>query len=154
MKKKISVILKKDLIYLGLRDSIVNVSSGYAFNYLIPYNFAYLATNKTLKHHKMFADAKQKKLDQINTRLQLINQKLNKINKFSIKKKVGKNNQIFGSVSDKDIISYLFYLTEEKLDKKNLSIPDIKTSGVYDLNINILNNIIISIKLQILPLFI
>nr|YP_009732038.1 50S ribosomal protein L9 [Gracilaria edulis]QHS70556.1 50S ribosomal protein L9 [Gracilaria edulis]UAD85689.1 ribosomal protein L9 [Gracilaria edulis] len=154
MKKKISVILKKDLVHLGSSGSIVNVSSGYAFNYLIPYNFAYLATNKTLKHHKMFADVKQKKLDQINTRLQLINQKLSKINHFSIKKKVGKNNQIFGSVSDKDIISYLFYLTEEKLDKKNISIPDIKILGIYDLNISILNNIIITIRLRILPLFI
>nr|YP_010199079.1 ribosomal protein L9 [Hydropuntia urvillei]UAD88528.1 ribosomal protein L9 [Hydropuntia urvillei] len=154
MKKKISVILKKNLVNLGSIGSIVQVNSGYAFNYLIPYDFAYLATVKKIKHHKMFLDLKQKKLDAVYNRLKLINQKLSKINKISIKKKVGNNNQIFGSVSDKDIILKLLYLTSEKLNKKHLSIPNVKTIGIYNVNVNIIDDSIITIKLQVLPLFI
>nr|YP_009510940.1 ribosomal protein L9 [Gracilaria gracilis]AXI96613.1 ribosomal protein L9 [Gracilaria gracilis] len=154
MRKKITVILKKNLANLGQVGTIVNVSSGYAFNYLIPYDFAHLATNGRLKHHKMLLNIKQKKLDNIKDKLQIITQKLNKIAKISIKKKVGNTNQIFGSVSDKEIISNLLYFTGEKLEKKNFYIPNIKKIGIYNLDIMLTKDIKVSIKLQILPVLI
>nr|UAD87294.1 ribosomal protein L9 [Gracilaria pacifica] len=154
MKKKITVILKKNLVNLGPVGTIVNVSSGYAFNYLIPYDFAYLATDGRLKHYKMLLNIKQKKLDEIKGKLQIITQKINKITKISIKKKVGNTDQIFGSVSDKEIISNLLYFTGERLEKKNFYIPNIKKIGIYNLDIILTKDIKVSIKLQILPAFI
>nr|YP_010196456.1 ribosomal protein L9 [Gracilaria cearensis]UAD83853.1 ribosomal protein L9 [Gracilaria cearensis] len=154
MKKKITVILKKNLVNLGSEGSIVKVSSGYAFNYLIPYDFAYLATTGRLKHCNMFLNIKQRKLNEIKGKFQIVTQKLNKIAKISVKKKVGNTNQIFGSISDKEIISNILYLTGEKLDKKNLYIPNIKKIGVYNLDIILTNEMKICIKLQVLPAFI
>nr|YP_010198294.1 ribosomal protein L9 [Gracilaria ornata]UAD86710.1 ribosomal protein L9 [Gracilaria ornata] len=154
MKKKITVILKKNLVNLGSVGNIVKVSSGYAFNYLIPYGFAYLATAGRLKHYKMFLDIKQKKLNEIKGKFQILAQKLNQIAKISVKKKVGNTNQIFGSISDKEIISNILYLTGEKLDKKNLYIPNIKKIGVYNLDIILTNEMRICIKLQVFPAFI
>nr|YP_009510531.1 ribosomal protein L9 [Gracilaria caudata]AXI96204.1 ribosomal protein L9 [Gracilaria caudata] len=154
MKKKITVILKKNLVNLGSVSSIVKVSSGYAFNYLIPYGFAQLATVGRVKHHKMFINIKQKKLEEIQGKLQIITQKLNKVTKISVKKKFGNNNQIFGSVSDKEIILNLFHITGEQLDKKNLYFPNIKKVGIYDLDIILASDIKVGIKLQILPAFI
>nr|YP_010195632.1 ribosomal protein L9 [Gracilaria baiana]UAD83029.1 ribosomal protein L9 [Gracilaria baiana] len=153
MKKKITVILKKHLVNLGSVGSIVKVSSGYAFNYLIPYDFAYLATAGRLKHYKMFSSIKQRKLDEIKGKFQAIAQKLNKIAKISVKKKVGNTNQIFGSISDKEIISKILYITGEKLDKKNLYIPNIKKIGIYNLDIILTNEMRICIKLQVFPAF-
>nr|YP_010196867.1 ribosomal protein L9 [Gracilaria cliftonii]UAD84671.1 ribosomal protein L9 [Gracilaria cliftonii] len=154
MKKKITVILKKNLVNLGSVGSIVKVSSGYAFNYLIPYNFAQLATVGRVRHYNMFLSIKQKKLNEIQSKLQIISQKLNKITKISVKKKIGNNNQIFGSVSDKEIILNLFDITGEKLDKKHLYFPDIKKIGIYNLDITLASDIKLNIKLQILPAFI
>nr|UAD87906.1 ribosomal protein L9 [Gracilaria textorii] len=154
MKKKITVILKKNLVNLGSAGSIVKVSCGYAFNYLIPCNFADLATTGRLKHYKMFLNIKQKKLNEIKGKFQILAQKLNKIAKISVKKKVGNTNQIFGSISDKEIISNILYLTGEKLDKKNLYIPNIKQIGIYSLDIILTNEMRIRIKLQVFPAFI
>nr|YP_009509372.1 ribosomal protein L9 [Gracilaria vermiculophylla]AXI97022.1 ribosomal protein L9 [Gracilaria vermiculophylla]QXU75225.1 ribosomal protein L9 [Gracilaria vermiculophylla]WDZ67989.1 ribosomal protein L9 [Gracilaria vermiculophylla] len=154
MKKKITVILKKNLVSLGSVGSIVQVSSGYAFNYLIPYNFAQLPTKGKLKHYKMFSDLKQQKLDEIHVKLQVLSKKLGQISKISLKKKVGNNNQIFGSVSDKEIIANLFFVIGEKLEKKNINLPNIKTLGIYNFDILLAKNIQIDIKLQILPAFI
>nr|YP_010198880.1 ribosomal protein L9 [Gracilaria tikvahiae]UAD88113.1 ribosomal protein L9 [Gracilaria tikvahiae]UAD88316.1 ribosomal protein L9 [Gracilaria tikvahiae] len=154
MKKKITVILKKNLVNLGSVGSIVKVSCGYAFNYLIPCDFADLATTGRLKHYKMFLNIKQKKLNEIKGKFQILAQKLNKIAKISVKKKVGNTNQIFGSISDKEVISNILYLTGEKLDKKNLYIPNIKKIGIYSLDIILTNEMRIRIKLQVLPAFI
>nr|YP_009732240.1 50S ribosomal protein L9 [Gracilaria spinulosa]QHS70760.1 50S ribosomal protein L9 [Gracilaria spinulosa] len=154
MKKKITVILKKNLVNLGSVGNIVKVSSGYAFNYLIPYNFAYLATTGRLKHYKMFLNIKQQKLNEIKGKFQILAQKLNQIAKISVKKKVGNTNQIFGSISDKEIISNILYLTGEKLDKKNLYMPTIKKIGVYNLDIILMNQMRVSLKLQVFPAFI
>nr|YP_063551.1 ribosomal protein L9 [Gracilaria tenuistipitata var. liui]Q6B909.1 RecName: Full=Large ribosomal subunit protein bL9c; AltName: Full=50S ribosomal protein L9, chloroplastic [Gracilaria tenuistipitata var. liui]AAT79626.1 50S ribosomal protein L9 [Gracilaria tenuistipitata var. liui] len=153
MKNKITVILKKNLANLGSIGTVVKVSSGYAFNYLIPRDFAQLATQGSLKHHKMFLDMKQQKLDEIQDKLQASAQKFNKISKISVKKKVGNNNQIFGSVNDKEIISKLFSITGEKLEKKNIYLPNIKALGIYNLNIIFTSDIQVSMKLQILPFF-
>nr|UAD84261.1 ribosomal protein L9 [Gracilaria changii] len=154
MKKKITVILKRNLANLGSVGSIVKVSSGYAFNYLIPFDFAQLVTTGTLKHHNMFLNIKQKKLDEFRSKLEIVIQKLNKIAKITVKKKVGNNNQIFGSVSDKEILLILFDITGEKLDKKNLYFPNVKKIGIYNLSIVLTNNVKVDIKLQVLPVFI
>nr|YP_009398555.1 ribosomal protein L9 [Lophocladia kuetzingii]ARW67741.1 ribosomal protein L9 [Lophocladia kuetzingii] len=61
MKKKINVIITKDKYQQAKKGSIVKVSSGYAFNYLIPNQIAELATKGRIKHTKMFEDIKQKK---------------------------------------------------------------------------------------------
>nr|YP_009019559.1 50S ribosomal protein L9 [Gracilaria salicornia]AHH24527.1 50S ribosomal protein L9 [Gracilaria salicornia]UAD87701.1 ribosomal protein L9 [Gracilaria salicornia] len=154
MKKKIKIILKKNLANLGSVGSIVQVNSGYAFNYLIPYNFATLATTGRLKHYKMFLNIKQNKLKEIQRKLQVVTEKLNKVAKISIKKKVGNTNHIFGRVSDKEIISNLLYFTGERFDKKNLQIPFIKEIGIYSLDIKLANELKLHIKLQILPVFV
>nr|YP_009346765.1 50S ribosomal protein L9 [Gracilaria firma]APR74300.1 50S ribosomal protein L9 [Gracilaria firma] len=154
MKKKITVILKRNLVNLGSVGSIVKVSSGYAFNYLIPFNFAQLATIGTLKHYSMFLNIKQKKLYEFKSKLEIVIQKLNKVAKITVKKKVGNNNQIFGSVSDREIFLILFNITGEKLDKKNLYFPNIKKIGIYNLSIVLTNDVKVDMKLQVLPVFI
>ena len=48
----IQVILTKNLKNLGTPGSLVNVKSGYARNYLIPFGFALLATKNNLENAK------------------------------------------------------------------------------------------------------
>ena len=43
------VILREDVVHLGSAGTIVNVSNGFARNYLIPRNFAIPATSNNLK---------------------------------------------------------------------------------------------------------
>nr|YP_009511349.1 ribosomal protein L9 [Gracilariopsis longissima]AXI97226.1 ribosomal protein L9 [Gracilariopsis longissima]UAD89142.1 ribosomal protein L9 [Gracilariopsis longissima] len=154
MKKKTTVILKKNFVNLGQMGNIVKVNLGYALNYLIPNNIAEIATIGKLRHYEMFLDIKNKKLNEIDNKMKVIQQKLNQITKISLKKKSGSNSQIFGSVSDKDIILSILYCTQEKLDKKNIYLPSIKKLGIYNINIILSSDIKVQLKLQILPMYI
>nr|UAD88937.1 ribosomal protein L9 [Gracilariopsis chorda] len=154
MKKKTTVILKKNFVNLGQIGNIVKVNSGYALNYLVPNNIAEIATASKLRHYKMFLDIQKKKLDEIENRMKIIQQKLKQITKISLKKKSGSNSQIFGSVSDKEIISNILYYTQEKLDKKNIYLPSIKKLGIYNIDIILSGDIKVQLKLQILPMYI
>nr|AJO68386.1 ribosomal protein L9 [Gracilariopsis lemaneiformis] len=172
MKKKTTVILKKNFVNLGQIGNIVKVNSGYALNYLVPNNIAEIATASKLRHYlvpnniaeiatasklrhyKMFLDIQKKKLDEIENKMKIIQQKLKQITKISLKKKSGSNSQIFGSVSDKEIISNILYYTQEKLDKKNIYLPSIKKLGIYNIDIILSGDIKVQLKLQILPMYI
>ena len=61
------VILKKDVQNLGEQGELVTVKDGYARNYLLPQNFAEIATKGALQnreHNLARIQAKQEKLHQ------------------------------------------------------------------------------------------
>ncbi len=70
---------------------------------------------------------------------------------FSLKRKISEHNNIFGSVTEKDIIQMLREMTGITLEKSQIEIPEIKTTGVYDIRIILLENLIVEIRLHILP---
>lgn len=151
MKKNTTIIIKNTHNKLGQQGSIMKVTAGYAFNYLIPNNIAELATKGKLKHNKMLESIKNKKLAEAKIDASKIQKEFEKISKISINKTIGENQQIFGRINEKDIINKIFNYTGKKLEKKQIFIPDIKKLGIYEINIQIFNHINIHIKLQVLP---
>lgn len=151
MKKNTTVIIKQNNSKLGDRGNIIKITHGYAFNYLIPNNLVELATKGKLKHAQMLKKIKTQRLEELEIQAKSIKENLEQISKISIKKKVGENQQIFGSVNEKEIITAIFNFTGQKLEKKQIYIPDIKKIGIYSIQIHILYDISVTIKLQILP---
>nr|QCI07406.1 ribosomal protein L9 [Leiomenia cribrosa] len=151
MKRKTKVIIKQNINKLGKKGDIINVARGYAFNYLIPNHFAELATVGKLKHLKMFEKIKNIKLEAEKIEAKNMQKNLEKISKISIKKKVGDNQQIFGSVNEKEIIKQINNYTGYELEKKQINIPNIKSIGIYTIKIDLFNNIFTNLKLQVLP---
>lgn len=151
MKKSITVIIKKKNLNQDPTKAIKKVALGYAFNYLIPNQIAEIATEGKIKHLKMIFDtlSKEKKLN-YNNNLK-IKQNLEKITICHIRKTCSQNKQIFGSISEQDIIQKIFQVTGQKIEKKLISIESIKQTGIYNCTILLDNNIITNIKLYILP---
>nr|YP_009511763.1 ribosomal protein L9 [Melanthalia intermedia]AXI97640.1 ribosomal protein L9 [Melanthalia intermedia] len=152
MKKNIDIILKKSLANLGQAGSRARVSAGYAYNYLIPSDIAEIATLGKIKHCTMFQNIREKNLDLVNIQIQRTKHNLNQLAKITIKKKIGVNNQIFGSISDKEVLLAILECANEKLDKKNLDMPEIKYIGIYTANIRLAQNVTVLLKLQVVPL--
>nr|YP_010502392.1 50S ribosomal protein L9 [Grateloupia turuturu]UXC96805.1 50S ribosomal protein L9 [Grateloupia turuturu] len=151
MKKNIHVILKKTMPKLGQEGKAINVSPGYAFNYLIPNRIASLATKGTLKHANMLTEIQNQKKEIIKIKATELQKQLREITKISIKRKTGDKQYIFGNISSKEIIEKIFKYIGIKLDKKQIEAPEIKKIGIYIIKIHILDDIIVNIKLQILP---
>ena len=151
MAKNITVIVKKTHPNIGQKGDIVKLSAGYIFNYLIPNNIVEIPSKGTIKHFEMFnkiAHIKKQNLilDAENTR-----KKIESINKIHIIKKIGNKQNIFGSVNEKEIINKIMYHTNQKIEKKDIQIPEIKQIGVFNITIKCLDNDSYNLILQVVP---
>ncbi len=100
------VILRENVENLGRTGDVVNVTDGYARNFLLPRNLVIAAdeTNvKALEHHKRTLEKKRQLQKAASEEL------AKKISEFSctIARKVGENEKLFGSVSASDVAEAL-----------------------------------------------
>lgn len=130
------IILKDDVKNLGRIGVVVNVSDGYARNFLIPKGLAVDASSKnikTLEHEKRLIEAKAKKQ---RGQAQLLKERLSSMT-LSIKAIAGEEGKLFGSVTTMDIADAL--KTEGiEIDRKKIVIEEpIKRLGDYTVSVRI-----------------
>ena len=142
-KKNIQLILNQTINHLGQAGDLITVTPGYARNYLLPHNIAEPITLGRMKYLKI-VEAKIREMNKMKSEVE-------SINKFSLKRKVSDNDNIFGSVNDKDIVQMLKDMTGILLDKSQIKIPEIKKIGIYNIEIELLENLKVEVKLQVLP---
>nr|UEQ12018.1 ribosomal protein L9 [Kumanoa mahlacensis] len=150
-KKYIELILNNKIKHLGNRGTIIKVAAGYARNYLIPTQQASIITKGKLKQ---IEDLERKKVLQQKTeqkKFLLLKSMLEKIHKFTIKRKSNITGQIFGSVSEKDINQTIDSVIGQQFEKNCIVLPEIKSIGNYTINIALTENVKVDIILQILP---
>jgi large subunit ribosomal protein L9 len=142
------VILKEDVKNVGNIGQIVNVSDGYARNYLVPRGLAVEANTKNIKsmdHAKRIINEKAKK---IKNSAQELADKISKMN-LVIKAKVGEEGKLFGSVTTMDI-SELLKNEGIEIDKKKIFLDGpIKRLGTYSVNIKIHPEVSTQVNIQV-----
>jgi len=107
------VILLKDVRKQGKKDQIIDVSDGYANNFLIKNGLAVPATETSKQRLAKELDIKQKEEEALIKQCHELAEELKKID-ISIKVKTGEQDKVFGTVSSKQIC--------EELKKKNINI--------------------------------
>ena len=125
------VILQQDDKKLGKKGDIVEVSEGYARNFLIPKNLAAPATNDNMHKakQKQESDKFHAKVREDEARV-LANQ-ISKV-EVTLPVKVGENGKLFGSISSKDVADALLSTTKIDLDRRKVEIKEtIKSLGTY-----------------------
>lgn len=130
------VILLQDVKKQGKKDDIINVSDGYAHNYLIKNGLAvaYTETSKNVldKQIQKRNDDEEKLVESLN----LIKNKLENKN-IEFKVKTGKEDQVFGTISTKQIADKLKGLGFD-IDKKKISCDtNLDTLGTHKVDINL-----------------
>ena len=153
MHKNITIIIKKTQTNIGKYGEIKSVSKGYARNYLIPMKIAEIATKGKIKHIKMLQEKHNQLMEQqLNNSIET-QKYLEKMSKIKIRKKVSDKNsqQIFGSITEKEISEKIFKLTGINIERKQIFIPVIKNIGNYIIQVKITSNINANLKLQVLP---
>ena len=129
------VILTRDVKGQGKKGQMVNVSDGYARNYLLPRGLAEPATKSNINVMK----GKQESLE-YKKKVELEEAKEIKV---VIKAKAGENGKLFGSVTSKDVAEALTSQHHIKLDKKKFVMPDgIKTLGTTTVDVKIYTGVV------------
>lgn len=145
------VILKQDVKGSGKKGDVLEVSDGYAKNFLLKKGLAEVATAGGINEaaQKRTADAFHK-AETVKALKELAAQVNGKTVDVHIR--TGENGKVFGSVTTAHIASALSELGFE-IDKKKISLKDnIKTVGVADAEIRFMKNVTAKIKVNVLPL--
>lgn len=135
------VILLCDVKGQGKKDQIVEVSDGYARNFLFPQKKAVPADAKATNELKNKEEAKQFKINEDRKAAQALADKINKV-EIEIVMGHGADGRLYGSVTAKDIADALSKKIGSDVDKRKIQLKDnIKAYGKHDVQIKILNDI-------------
>jgi large subunit ribosomal protein L9 len=143
------VILRKDLDNLGMMGEVVTVKSGYARNYLIPRDMAYMASPGALKalevEKKQFAKRKVKEKGDA----EILAIALSEL-QISIPMKVGEEGKLYGSVTNQMVADELA-LRGYAIDKKHIIIDEpIRSLGVFSVKIKLFHDVLCNLKVWVI----
>ncbi len=142
------IILREDVANLGKAGEVANVRDGYGRNYLIPYGKAVLASEKNvrqLEHQKRVIFQRQAKLK---ASAEAVAQKVQSL-QVTITRKVGEQEKLYGSVTNKDIADEVAKLGLE-LDRHTIELHEpIRSLGVFDLPVKLDAGVTASLKVTV-----
>jgi len=145
------IILIKDVENLGKKDTVINVSSGYARNYLMPNKLAILADDSSLK---LLEGKKKRETLKVEARKESFRQTAEKLDNLSveIKADVGEEGKLFGSITAQDIVNAVKELVGIDLDKRQVVIDEpIKLAGKKEVKVRFSSDITAILSLLVSP---
>lgn len=136
------VILTQDVKGQGKKDQMVNVSDGYARNFLLPKGLAIPADAKSINEMKNKEAAAQHKIE---VEKQAARDTAAKLSAVTVKLKAdaGTDGRIYGSVTSKDVAEGLEKQHGIAVDKRKIVLNDpIKAFGTYQLDVKLYPEIV------------
>ena len=142
------VVLKQDVKSLGKKGEMVQVSDGYARNFLFPKGLAAEVNAQVMSELKNKEEAeKHRKAVEIEY-AQKAAAALNG-QTLHIKAKAGQGGKLFGSVTSKEISEQIKKSYNFDVDKRKISSDDIKSYGTYEAEIKLYSGISAKIYVQV-----
>ena len=142
------VILQKDLDKKGTMGDIIDVSPGYARNYLIPRGLAKPAESSNIKELEHSKKVIQDKLNKEKREAEKIAEKLS-AHSCTITRKVGEEDKLFGSVTTADIEEVL-KKDGFDVDRKHIMLEEhIKALGVYTVPVKVYKDVTANLKVWV-----
>ena len=130
------VILLCDVKGQGKKDQIVDVSDGYARNFLFPKKKAVPADAKATNELKNKEAAQQYKLNEDRKAAKALADKISG-KEIDIKMGHGQDGRLYGSVTSKEIAEALQTQFGIEVDKRKLQMEQFKTYGTYEIPIKL-----------------
>ena len=131
------VMLLQDVKGQGKKDEIINVSDGYARNFLLPKKLAVIADNKALSDAKAKEESKKHKIE---VEKAAANETAAKMDEVLVKigASGGADGKLYGSVTTKDIAEALLAQHGVEVDRRKIVLDNpIKAYGTYTVDIKL-----------------
>ena len=149
MAKRVQVVLNEDVLSLGKDGDLVDVTPGYARNFLLPTGKAQAVTSAVLrqvearraKEAERQAALKQEAVD--------FRTALDTIGRFTVKKQTGGDDVLFGTVTNGDVAEAIEVATKKEVDRRTITGPEIHRTGSYKVQVKLHPEVTAEINLEV-----
>ena len=142
------VILREDVEKLGNRGEVVKVAAGYARNFLLPRRLAVAATDANRKIVEQERHAHLRKEAKLKSEAVDLGQLLGGVS-VTIAQKAGENDQLFGSVTAKDVADALA-AKNFTIDRRKIQLDEpIKQLGEHKVPLRLHRDVVIEITVTV-----
>ena len=144
------VILKKDVQNLGEAGELVNVKDGYARNFLIPKNFAEVATEGALKNREQNLARIQAKQEKLHQEALAKAAEIEKLGQLELSAKAGESGKLFGTITTKKLCEELKEKANIEVDRKTVSLnAPINKVGEFTMLIKLTSKVRTELKIVV-----
>lgn len=142
-------VILLDNISKGKVGDVVDLSTGYVRNFLLPKKKAILATKENLKQIDNIKKIKKEKEEKEKREKIALKERIEALT-LTIKMKTGEDDRIFGQVTSEKIREALLE-NDIDIDKRNIELPEqgIKSLGEHRVEIKIISDIKTSLKVLV-----
>ena len=142
-------ILLEDVEALGEKGTIVDVSSGYLRNFLLPRKLAETATKGSIEAAAKRRDAAEKAereaVDRARENAELLGKTV-----LTIPQQAGDDGRLFGSVTSQDIVDAIQDARGIRIDKRKVQLDDpIKTVGTHMVTVEVVDGVTATLKTMV-----
>ncbi len=136
------VILKKDVQNIGEAGDIVNVKDGYARNFLLPQNFAVIATKGAVENREKNLARIKAKQEKLHAEALELAQKIEAIGTLEFSAKAGESGKLFGAITTKKLAEEIQSKIGVEVDRKTISLDSpINKLGNFNMQIKLTSKV-------------
>jgi large subunit ribosomal protein L9 len=145
----VKVVLRADVETLGQKGDLVEVTNGYARNFLVPRGLAIPATKGvveqagTMRRARLARDAREREgaqalADQLSSR------------RIEVKARAGEGGKLFGSVTSADIAAAVAAQTGVELDRRKIQLDEpLKELGPHEVDARLHADVLVTLGVEI-----
>ncbi|NJR67773.1 MAG: 50S ribosomal protein L9 [Synechococcales cyanobacterium CRU_2_2] len=152
MPKRVQVVLTQEIRKLGRDGDLVEVAPGFARNYLFPQGMAQLATPGVLKQVEFRRAKEIERLAAEKEAAEKQKTALATIGRFTIKKQVGEDQAIFGTVTNADVADVIKEMANIELDRRDIEVPEISRLGDYTIPVKLHPEVTADVNIRVAAL--
>ena len=134
------VILLQDVKAQGKKGELINVSDGYARNFLFPKKLAIEADKAALADLKNKEEARLYKIEQEKKQAKEVAEKLDSL-QVRIKASAGADGRFYGAVTSKEVAEQLAKQHNITVDRRKIQMDAIKAFGSYTLEVRLYTDV-------------
>ena len=144
------VILKKDVQNIGEAGDIVNVKDGYARNFLLPQNFAEIATKGAKENREKNLARIKAKQEKLHAEALEVAKKLEELATIELSAKAGESGKLFGAITTKKLSEEIKAKTGLDVDRKTISLEaPINKVGTFNMLIKLTSKVKVTLNVVV-----
>ncbi len=144
------VILKKDVQNIGEAGDIVNVKDGYARNFLLPQNFAEIATKGAKENREKNLARIKAKQEKLHAEALEVAKKIEALEVIEFSAKAGESGKLFGAITTKKLAEEIQAKAGVEVDRKAISLDaPINKLGKFNMTIKLTSKVKVNLDVNV-----